>query len=65
MGYHQVLDLLDFWLILLVLTNMFDFTWFLSCFFISMFFYFEFQQLYRQWQELKYSNIKPVTVKEV
>ena len=27
--------------------------------------YFEFQQLYSQWQESKDSNIKPVTVKEV
>ena len=36
--------------------------------FFSLFFqwfYYEFQQLYSQWQELKDSNIKRVTVKEV
>ena len=28
-------------------------------------FYFEFQQVYSQWQEITDSNIKPVTVKEL
>ena len=33
--------------------------------FLFQWFYFEFQQLYSQWQESKDSNIKPVTVKEM
>ena len=36
-----------------------------SIYFLFQWFYFEFQQLYSQWQESKDTNIKPVTVKEV